>query len=279
MLIITVVVVVVLGCVVHVADTQTASKSVAARIDPAMDVDGDGIVDCAEVQVCGEMTPPPASEPAPIVDQELTGVLGSIGFNVVEDRDRSWWIHDATLDGDGADATLYAVGTRCRIERATIFGGKHGIRMASVNGLVIEDCNIRSDPSNKGKALKICGAWGRAPASRGIEVEDCTIAGIVSIQPQSKDPRAAGEVVEHVMLRDCVIKPYGNTAIEIAAKHILIEGCVFDFRGTATPYGRGVSVRTYNTVVPEDVTVRNCTLLLRGDQKGEMYESEIPIRE
>lgn len=218
-----------------------------------------------------------AEGPWPGDAQEFTGQMGSFGFDIYQDQEKPWWFHDVEMNGDGADSTLYAVGTDCRVERATIYGGKHGIRMASVNGLLLSDSTIKSDPSNLGKSLKICGSYGRGPASRYVTVQDCDITGIVAIQPLNEDPLASGELIEYVVLRNCVIKPYGNTAVEIAAKHIWLENCTFDFRETNTPYGRGVSVRTYNTIVPEDVTVRNCELLLRSDQYGELVTSEIPI--
>jgi hypothetical protein len=211
--------------------------------------------------------------------QQFTGTMGSKGFDIWNDQKKSWWFHDVTMNGNGADSTLYAVGTDCRVERAYIYGGKHGIRMASATRLRLADSTIKSSSSNLGKSLKICGSYDRGPASSFITVENCDISGIVAIQPLNRTPEASNENVQYVVLRNCVIKPWGNTAIEIAAKHIWIENCTFDFRNTNTSFGRGVLVRTLNTQVPEDVTIRNCKLLLRSDQSGEMFSSTIPIKQ
>lgn len=258
---------------VRAAVEAVASMSNQTPVDGVavtLRIDGEErLYDCQRIDV-PPPEPEPEPEPEPTYDCEFRGPMDSLGFNIWSDQGLSWCIHDADMNGDGADATLYAVGTNCRIERATIYGGKHGIRMASVNGLVVSACNISSDSSNLGKVLKICGALDRAPASRNITIENCTLVGIVAIQPQSKDPLASCEVVENVTLRNCTIKPHGNTAVEIAAKHVLIEKCTFDFRWALTSYGRGVSVRTYNGVVPEDVTVRNCMIRLDSDQTGDL---------
>lgn len=216
--------------------------------------------------------------PWPSDVQEFTGKMGSYGFNVWEDRKKSWWFHDVTMNGHGDDATLFAIGTGCRIERATIYGGKHGIRIASVNGLYIGDSNI-SGSSILGHGIKLCGIGDRGPSSRNITIENCAIRGNVAIRPMNHE-NALKDKVENVVLRNCTIKPHGNTGVGISAKNVWCENITIDFReANAGVNGcKGFSVVDYHGCMPQNVTITDdCRMLFRTGQTGVLIVSDIPI--
>lgn len=248
-------------------------------------------------QVDGSVvTPPPAPDPvdsgtsddpvtapalpATIVNgvYHFTGQLGTVAFNIYTDQNISWWFYDVVMDGAGEDSTLFAVGKDCRIERATIFGGKHGIRMASVDGLSVRDSDI-SCTSLLGHGIKLCGIGDRGPSSRNVTIENCDIRGDVAIRPMNIE-NALLEKIENVTLRNCTIKPYGNVGVGIAAKNVRCENVTIDFR-EADGWVKGCTgfdVTDYYGCMPQNVTITdNCRMLLRAGQTGELIVSNIPI--
>lgn len=252
-------------------------------------------LDVVPGQVDHDPPPPPSEDPPPSSDDdppsspalpativngvyEFTGQLGPIGFNIYTDQEISWWFYDVTMNGNGADSTLFAVGKDCRIERSTFFGSKHGIRIASVDGLSISDCDISSN-SLYGHGIKLCGIGDRGPSSRNVTIENCTIRGGVAIRPMNEE-NALIEHIENVTLRNCTIKPYGNVGVGIAAKNVRCENVTIDFReADAWAMGcTGFDVTNYYGCMPQDVTITGDNrMILRSGQTGTLIVSDIPI--
>jgi len=221
---------------------------------------------------------PRAEGPWPNSAMEFTGRMGSFGFNPYTDQKTSWWFHDVTMDGHGGDATLFAVGTNCRIERAMINGGKHGIRIASVNGLYVNHCHI-SGSSIRGHGIKLCGIGDRGPSSQNIRIENCVIRGDVAIRPMNSD-NARIEKIGNVTLSHCTIIPHGNVGVGIAARNVWCENVTIDFREADAwvKSCKGFNVTNYYGCTPENVTITgNNRMLFRTGQTGELIVSDIPI--
>jgi polygalacturonase len=262
--------------------TSNGGEEIASTvvIDPALDTNGDGIVDCLEITNC-DVAPPDPPEP-PAWDEEYTGTLDGWGFNKNDDSELRWWVHDATITGQGCpDSALFAVGSDVLVEDSVIQGGKHGIRMARVYGGTFRNLTITVNANcGSGWSLKICEAWtgtgGHYPPSRDLVIENCTLNGSVQIGPSSNAPESHGAIVTNVILRNCVITPtFANYAVSVGAHNILIEDCTFDFKNRPDgQWMRGVQADTWSGVSATDVTVRNCTMLTYGSQVPHLVYGE-----
>jgi hypothetical protein len=257
-----------------VGGIASADPCVRSNVDG---IDGVTISDLVYVRnnlFCDAGEPPP---PVVVYDPIFAGDVEAIGFNPFTDQAKTWLITDANVNGSGHDASLYAIGRNCLIQRSIFDGGKHGLRVASVDGLVVRDCVIRSS-GVRGSAVKICGIGDRGPSSRNVTIERCHFTGRLAIKPQNRT-NAGLERIERVTIRDCTVMPWGNTGVRIAAADVWCENVTVNFRGNPAGEPMGFVVTDYYGCRPERVTIRNCRILTDAHQRGRLVVADIPIGE
>jgi len=231
----------------------------------------------------GGVVPPPSGDYPfevlpPLPDAEIfSGLTSSIGFNQLKDQEKSWIIKDSNINGIGHDSSIYAVGNRCRIENVTTYNGKHGIRIASGRNLVINNCKFSSSDSGSGSGIKLCGIGSQGPSSSNVVVQNCEIVGRVTVKPQNAT-NASLEHIENIYIVDTIIKPLTNVGVKIAATNVWCENVTVDFRDYFT--GRdcvAFEATNYYGCMPQNVTIKNCRILVRPDQTETLIVSDIPI--